>query len=139
MKRPVGVKVLAVFCVAWGVCQAAAVLQDLWRTGVRGTYWRPFVEPVWLATLVWVLMGFLCAIWVVIGVGLWMLRAWARNALVFLMALSLSGIAIHLVIQYILPDYGWTPGYFILGSIALLDSAVIWYMYRPQIKRAFGT
>ena len=138
MKPPFGVRVLGLFCVVWGLYQLAEIFSEARRTVVSGTYWRPVIEPVWLTLVVWGLMGFLCVIWVVIGVGLWMLRAWARNALVFLMALSLSGIAIHLVIQQILPDNGWSPGYYVTGAIAVFNALCIVYMYRPRIKRLFG-
>jgi hypothetical protein len=66
---------------------------------------------------------------IVLGWGLWGLKSWAWLLSVILIGLN---VVIH-VLGLFSPDM-------LIGSIGtlIIDGIILWYLFQPQIKKAFG-
>jgi len=135
MKRPLGVKILAVFCVISGLCGTAAGAVEAWRTVARSVELDLFA---WVILLVWAVNSILGAMWIVIGVGLWKLRKWARRLVIVLSALAIGTVSVSLILKHFNPD-SWMPAPWYLLLVGSPYSLFLIYMFSRDVKRAFST
>lgn len=87
-------------------------------------------------TVVYAVIVALALVFVVVGVGLWRLRPWARGLTLALMALRLI---------FLLPGLIFSVVQFSLfnliahGLFVLLYAWIVWYLFQPEVKQAFST
>ena len=104
-----------------------------------GSEWLlPYLLRLWSAggmALMLGVVGLPALVLIVVGVGLWRLRNWARVSNIFLTAVKL----LLLLLASLLTLHA-TPAYFL--GLELLQAAVyawiIWYLFQPPVKQAFG-
>lgn len=153
MKRPFGIAVLAVIhfleaflfvftgAVLWLFARLVAELgtQALEAPDEMSARMLPLIlEFIQSGKLVavFVLIGALALVFAIAGVGLWRLRRWARGLTVGLMALRLvlllPGLVVFAVVQFDAVLLSAHVG------MALLYAWIVWYLFQPEVKRAFG-
>ncbi len=117
MKRPDGVTLIGVYhfllgaLALMGICAILIGLAAVLSSGERGAIWGGLA----LAFLAVVACVFAVAS-LAVGWGLLQMKEWARWGAIALAILSLTGFPI------------WT----------VIGGAIIWYLFRPEVKEAFG-
>lgn len=153
MKRPIGVTFLAVLhwldavtFLLFGVMLmlVARLAADLQASNIE----LPGVPPQMAETVfrlaepgiagaILVALGFLAVLFVVIGVGLWKLRNWARVTALVLMGLRVVLLVAGTLLWLLL--LGFDPLSLGLNLLFILVYAwILWYLLQPHVKRAFG-
>jgi len=141
MERPTGVTVLAVlnFLGAGGCALAGlAFMVGLGIGGAAVASTKGAGAGALLAGLgaVGGVVLLVCAaIGVVIGIGLWKLRGWARTVTIVLSIIALV-MAVPSFFFSILSFR--VVQLFFLFIRAGISALIVWYMFRPHVKQAFG-
>jgi hypothetical protein len=133
-KRPTGITILAGVQTFVGCANLAIALlpmTGIWLWGTTVATWvlaHPWARPIALGGELLVF-----AIYVWIGIGLWRLRPWARQAeIVFLVVVTLDRLADALSFRPVAVACAFLAWY------ALFYLWLIWYLMRPQVRAAFG-
>ncbi|HZQ92109.1 MAG TPA: hypothetical protein VFA60_09980 [Terriglobales bacterium] len=135
MNRPLGITLLAVLNFASAAVQiAAGVLVFTGRvsnaiTVGTGLDWFLHGPLAGLAVLL------LALIQLLIGIGLWRLRNWARRLLVVILGLNCAGLVVALFAAGRLHDS------VALIAVALrlaISALLLWYLLSPPVARAFA-
>ncbi|MBK8048878.1 MAG: DUF2127 domain-containing protein [Anaerolineales bacterium] len=126
MKRPAGIAILAGLLIVVSILNFLGGFAYLGLSNVTPAAGMAAMVPP--PALGWghIIVG---ALGLVLGWGLWSLKRWAWLLSVILIGLN---VIIHLFGVF-MPDM-------MIGSIGslLIDGIILWYLFRPQIKQAFG-
>lgn len=137
MERPTGVTVLAILNFLGAACMVMVGLLFMLGLGLAGlgAGQQSAGGMAFLMGLGAVAGVIFLIIAIVVGIGLWRLRNWARILTIILAAISLVPLLpglmfsmlsleiFSMMVQLVFAGfYGW----------------IIWYMVRPHVKRAFG-
>lgn len=141
MERPAGVTVLAVLnflgaglCVLGGL----AFMVDMGIGGAaaasrKGAGMGAFL--VGLGAVGGVVLLVFAVIAALVGIGLWTLRGWARTVTI---VLSILGLVVAVPAFFIsLLSFRVVHLIFLLTR-AGISALIVWYMFRPHVKQAFG-
>jgi len=139
MQRPVGVTILAVlaFVAAWGLVLMAllsllggALVSSL---GARGVGMMAGLG----AAVIAVFFLILAAVEVVVGIGLWKLRNWARIVTIVLCGLSFLGAVLSILNPFHIHVFFFL---FLLRRLiyAAIYAWILWYLFQPNVKQSFG-
>lgn len=125
MQRPTGVAILAGLLIVLGVLAIMGGISSLMLSSAAARQGLGAVVPTsWLA---WanIIVGIAE---LVVGYGLWGMHKWAWLVAIVVLALN--------VVAQILALFspGWPAA--LLGLV--LSAVVIWYLTRPDVKKAFG-
>jgi uncharacterized membrane protein (DUF2068 family) len=127
MQRPTGVTIIAVLAAIGGVL---GILSGLALIGLGGFIAASGVTGGALAPIVGLLLLAYGVLALVLAYGFWTLKPWAWTLGIGLQA---AGIVIN-ILQF-MNDTTQLGSRII--SIAI-SAAIIWYLYRPNVKAAFG-
>lgn len=140
MERPTGVTVLAILNFLGAACMVMVGLLFMLGLGLAGLGAGQqsaggMAFLMGLGAIAGVIFLIFAVIAIVVGIGLWRLRNWARILTIILAAISLLPLLPGLMLSMLSLEifsmmfqlafagfYGW----------------IIWYMVQPQVKRAFG-
>lgn len=139
MDRPVGVTVLAVLSIAFGiVIGLIGVLALLWGAVIsRGSVDSWGLNKFFAigGAVIAVICFGVTAVYAVIGRGLLKLQNWARVVSIVFAALGLLSLPLGLINLH--GQVHPLVGLRILASVAI-DIWVLIYLFRPHVKQAFG-
>ncbi len=142
MERPTGVTILAVLnffgagllgLAALFFFVGGAALSQM-STGAAGGPGSPAFLAGMGAFVGVILLG-CAALWVTVGVGLWKLLNWGRVLYIVLMCLGVLGATYGLLGALAHFQAGAMIGRAL--SVAL-NVWILWYLFRPHVKQAFG-
>jgi len=145
MERPTGITIIAMLSFIEALWCVLVTLSSFWGVGLEvagakaasaGTRGIMALLMSW-GGVIGVVMLVSGVIAVVVGVGLLKLRNWSRILTIILTALSLVLLAASLLLTLLLH-------FVLLASIFDLVYAgicvwILWYMFRPHVRQAFGT
>ncbi len=153
MKRPGGVTVLALLHFLEAILfllvglMLFLVVQLLAQVGTGAVQQAPdeMTRRVMTLLLEWIQGGqmqvvyavivVLALVFIVVGVGLWRLRPWARLLTLALMVLRLLFLLPGLIFSLV----RFEPLSLVVQLVfVLLYAWIIWYLFQPEVKRAFG-
>jgi uncharacterized membrane protein (DUF2068 family) len=140
MQRPTGVTILAVLAfIGAGLLVVGALFGLLggMLVSTMSASRMGMMAGVGAAVLAVFLLIF-AAVDVVVGVGLWKLKNWAR-----ILTIVLTGIAFLGSVLSILNPFGHMHIFFFVFLIRRLVLAaiyawILWYLFQPNVKQAFG-
>ena len=127
MQRPTGVTIIAVLSAIGGVL---GILGGLALVGFSGFIAASGVAGGGLATIVGLLLIVYGVLALVLAYGFWTLKPWAWTLGVGLQA---AGIVIN-ILQFV--NNSANAGSTVVSIV--ISAAIIWYLYRPNVKAAFG-
>lgn len=121
-QRPLGVTIIAIFLILGGII---GILAGLAGFGLFGTaegaapaFWSVYSGSLLLVSI----------IELIVGIGLWMLKGWAWTI-----------AAVVVILRVILDVISLFFGFSFSPIIALVIHAIVlWYLFRPEVKQAFG-
>lgn len=138
MQRPTGVTVLAILSFLGAGCLVILGLLAFAGGALLATMLRSSM-PAGLMAGVTSVIGVFCllfaALYVVTGIGLWTLKPWGRILTIILVSLGLLFGVIGLLTGMM---------HFMIGLViwrvfwCAIDVLILWYMFTPEVKRAFG-
>ena len=148
MERPTGVTILAVVAfIGAGLCALAglALLGIAIFAGARLlSHLAEYPQLAIVAGVGGAVIGVICllsaVLYVVIGIGYWKLKNWARILSVVLICLALASSCVSLVVALTHISTGFFLGLFFRRLV--LAAVQIWiliYLFKPQVKQAFGS
>ena len=140
IKRPIGVTILGVMMIIAGVLFALTGLAFVFMgsTAAVATGRENSGVAILLAGLgaaagvIFLLFG---GVHMVLATGILKLRNVARILTILLFALSAAGACLGLIaisVRFSRVALAWN------ASLVVVDAWVLWYLLRPQIKKAFG-
>jgi len=153
MKRPSGVTVLALLHFLEAILfllvglMLFLVVQLLAQVGTDAVQQAPdeMSRRVMTLLLEWIQSGqmlivyavivVLAAVFVVVGVGLWRLRPWARPLTLALMVLRLLLLLPGLILSVVRFEPLSLAAQLVF---VVLYAWIVWYLFQPEVKRAFG-
>ena|SRR5215210_5087996 len=127
MQRPTGVTILAVLAFIGGIF---GILGGLALVGFGGVIAASGVAGGGFASILGVLLLVYGVLALVLGYGFWTLQAWAWT-----LGIGLQAAGIALDILQVVNDSTQLVGAIV--SIAI-SAAILWYLYQPHVKAAFG-
>lgn len=135
MKRPVGVTILAVIAIIYGIFNLLLTLlgllgSALLASGFGNAAAKYSAGPLAYATVSDAVLGVL---YLAFGIGAFMMKRWAWTAGVVALVLEVVHQIVGLVIQGFSVSKVVTT--VIIVVIALL---LLWYLFRPNVRAAFG-
>jgi len=136
MKRPVGVTILAVIAVIYGIFSLLLALlgllgSALLASGVAAAAIRYSAGTLAYATISDAVLGIL---YLAFGIGAFRLKGWAWTTGVAALVLEVVRQIIGVVIQ------GFSAGTIVRDSISIVIALLLlWYLFRPNVRAAFGT
>ncbi len=143
MQRPTGVTILAVLdFLAAGACLLLAVAFGLGfgllgsiAGGGEGGSDAGMAVLMGLGALAGVVFVVAALISLVVGVGLWKLKNWAR---ILTIVFSILGVLSNLA-GAVIPMMTGEPVSAVSSLIGLgVNVLILWYMFQPDVKQAFG-
>jgi len=144
MERPVGVTVIAVLDFIGAGFLVLAALAMMLLGGVmaaRMANGMPLgmLGGAGLAVVAVFCLGF-AVLGVVIGVGLLKLQNWARVVTIVLTGLGALFAVLGLLGGVMSPGMMFGGGLIVRQIVTLaIDGWILWYMFQPHVKQAFGT
>lgn len=140
MKRPVGVTILAVIGIIYGIFSLLLALLGLLgeallasgfgNLGTRASTSGISPGNLAYATITDAILGIL---YLAFGIGAFQLKGWARNAGVVALVLDIVRQIIGVVRQ------GFGVGKSAVAIITIVIALVLlWYLFRPNVRAAFG-
>lgn len=153
MKRPGGVTMLAILHFLEAILfllvgvMLFLVVQLLAQVGADAVQQAPdeMTRRTMTLLLEWIQGGEMVAVYavivvlalvfIVVGVGLWRLRPWSRVLTLGLMALRLLLLLPGLIFSLVQFEPLLLTGQLVF---ALLYAWIVWYLFQPEVKRAFG-
>lgn len=140
-KRPIGITLLAVAFLWIGVIGGLAFPIMLLTGGISQLWDLSLGRVVHSPALLHLLSSLLSILWfgayilyAFIGFGLWKLRRWAWKAVVIVHWICVCGGALGGPITAL---HNAAMGIALLGILAPY-AGILWYLYRPGVKAAFG-
>jgi hypothetical protein len=139
VKRPLGVTILAILAIIGGILSLLGALLGLVGTSLAASgalagngVAAPTTAVLAYSTASAVIFGVL---YLAFGIGAFMLKGWAWTAGVIALALNIVG---DLVSPFITGS-GFTGGAIVGAVIGILISlALLYYLFRPNVRTAFG-
>jgi hypothetical protein len=132
MKRPVGITILAVLAIIYGIFSLLLTLLGLLGTGlaVSGVgHVKYAVGTLVYATISDAVLGIL---YLTFGIGAFQLQDWAWTTGVVALVLTIVRSIVDVVRQ------GFSASSIVSASIYLVIALVLlWYLFRPNIRAAF--
>ena len=121
-QRPLGVTIIAIFLILGGIIGILGGLVGLGLfgspAGAAPAFWSVYSGSLLLVSI----------IELIVGIGLWMLKGWAWTIAV-----------VVVILRIILDVISLFFGFSISPVIALVIHAIVlWYLFRPEVKKAFG-
>jgi len=139
MQRPTGVTILAVLAfLAAAVLVLMALLSLLGGALVSSLGARGMGTLAGLgAAVIAVFFLILAAVEVVVGIGLWKLRNWARIVTIVLCGLSFLGAVLSILNPFHIHVFFFL---FLLRRLiyAAIYAWILWYLFQPNVKQSFG-
>lgn len=153
MKRPSGITVLALLHFLEAILfllvglMLFLVVQLLAQVGTDAVQQAPdeMSRRVMTLLLEWIQSGqmlivyavivVLAAVFIVVGVGLWRLRPWARPLTLALMVLRLLLLLPGLILSVVRFEPLSLAAQLVF---VVLYAWIVWYLFQPEVKRAFG-
>ena len=140
MQRPTGVTILAVLAfIGAGLLVAAALFSLLggMLVSTMGASRMGMLAGVGAAVIA-VFLLIAAAVDIVVGVGLWKLKNWARIITIVLIGIGLLGSVLSIV-----SPFGHMHVFFFVFLIRRLILAaiyawILWYLFQPNVKQAFS-
>ena len=141
MQRPTGVTILAVLAfIGAGLLVAAALFSLLggMLVSTMGASRMGMLAGVGAAVIA-IFLLIAAAVDIVVGVGLWKLKNWARIITIVLIGIGLLGSVLSIV-----SPFGHMHVFFFVFLIRRLILAaiyawILWYLFQPNVKQAFGS
>jgi hypothetical protein len=135
MKRPTGVTILAVLAIIYGIFNLLLVLLALLGAALAVSGLSPRAIPYSIGTLGYAAISdaILGILFLAFGIGALQLKRWAWItgvvALVLDVVRQIVGVVMH----------GFTTGNIVSFSITIVVALVVlWYLFRPNVRAAFG-
>jgi hypothetical protein len=138
MQRPTGVTVLAILCFIGAAFLLMGGLLSFAGGGLMAAALRSSLPPgvvAGVAGVIGVIFLVIAALYFITGYGLWALKPWGRMLTIILTSLALFfgvlgllGGMLHFAIFLVMWRIFWCA----------VDVLVLWYMFTPEVKRAFG-
>lgn len=138
MERPAGVTVLAVLSFLGAAFLLIAGLLSFAGGGLIAGALRDSVGAGVMAGIIGaigIIMLLFAALYFITGYGLWALKPWGRMLTIILVGISLAfgvlgllGGMMHFRVMLVMWRMFWCA----------IDVLVLWYMFTPEVKRAFG-
>lgn len=143
MERPTGVTILAVLSFIGAVFTALGGLALMLGMGAAGAAMRQSGEAagglgallLGLGAIAGVLFLILAVVYGAIGYGLWTLRSWARIVTLVFMILGAALAALGLLASLVAFEL---VSLFFQLIIVGIYAWIIWYLFQPHVKEAFG-
>jgi hypothetical protein len=138
MQRPTGVTVLAILSFLGAGCLVILGLLMFAGGAMLATALRSSMPGGLLAGVTSVIAVFcllFAALYVATGIGLWTLKPWGRVLTIILVLLSLLFSVLRLLgsmMHFAIPLVIWNI------IVCSVDVLILWYMFTPEVKRAFG-
>jgi uncharacterized membrane protein (DUF2068 family) len=140
MQRPTGVTILAVLAfIGAGLLVVGALFSLLggMLVSTMGASRMGMLAGVGAAVIA-VFLLVAAAVDIVVGVGLWKLKNWARIITIVLIGIGLLGSVLSII-----SPFGHMHVFFFLFLIRRLILAaiyawILWYLFQPNVKQAFG-
>lgn len=135
MKRPVGVTILAILAIIYGVFSLLLALlgllgSALLASGISATTIKYSAETLVYATISDVVLG---ALYLAFGIGALQLKGWAWTTGVVALALDVVRTIVGIVLQ------GFGASRIVVAVITIVILLVVlWYLFRPNVRAAFG-
>lgn len=135
MQRPVGVTILAVLAIIYGIFSLLLALlgllgASLLAAGVGDVATRYSAGTLVYATISDAVLGIL---YLAFGIGAFRLKGWAWTTGVAALVLDVVRTIVGVVIQ------GFSAGRIVGPSITIVIALlVLWYLFRPNVRAAFG-
>jgi hypothetical protein len=136
MKRPTGVTIVAIIAIIYGIFSLLLVFLGLVgialeASGAAALAGRSVAGRYDVGTLAYAVIwdAVLGILYLVFGIGAFMLKGWAWTVGVVVLVLEV----VRNIIGYFIS--GFSPISIITGVIALL---LLWYLLRPNVRAAFG-
>ncbi|HMA37121.1 MAG TPA: hypothetical protein VKY74_21885 [Chloroflexia bacterium] len=131
MKRPVGVTILAVLAIIYGIFNLLLTLLGLIGIGLAASGVAAVASKYDVGTLAYAAIwdAVLGILYLVFGIGAFRLKSWAWTT-------GLVALVLELVRNIV--------GYFIsgFGALSIITSVLalllLWYLFRPNVRAAFG-
>jgi uncharacterized membrane protein (DUF2068 family) len=127
MQRPTGITILAVLSFIGGIL---AILAGLALVGLSGAIAAAAGGGTGLATILGLLLLIFGVLEIVLGYGFWTLKPWAWS-----MGVALQGAGIVLNVFQFINNSSQLAS--VIFSIAI-SAAILWYLFQPHVKAAFG-
>ena len=140
MQRPTGVTILAVLCFIGTVLALLAALGSFFvggigMTGMGGQATGMAGTMAMFGAFAGVVMLTLAVLYLLIGLGLWKLRSWGRMLAIIVVAVGMVAALAGLVKSFMPLHVGGVVWELIVIAI---DVWILWYLFRPHVKQAFG-
>ena len=136
MKRPTGITALAVVAVIYGIFNLLIALLGLLGTAILASGIAPRAIRYSAGTLIYATISdaVLGIVFLVFGIGALRLKGWAWTLGVAALALELVRQAVGVVMQ------GLSAGTLVRDGVTVLIALVVlWYLFRPDVRGAFGS
>lgn len=136
MKRPVGVTILAVIAIVYGIFSLLLALlgllgSALLASGVAAAAIRYSAGTLAYATISDVVLGIL---YLAFGIGAFRLKGWAWTAGIAALVLDVVRQIVGIVVIQ-----GFTATKIVGASITIVIALLLlWYLFRPNVRAAFG-
>jgi hypothetical protein len=130
MKRPVGVTILAVIAIIYGIFSLLLAFLALVGIGFKASGVATTAVSYGVGTLAYAAISdaILGILYFVFGIGAFRLKGWAWTAGVVALVLDL--------VRYIVGDI--ISGFRVTSLIGLVALVLLWYLFRPNVRAAFG-
>ncbi len=135
MKRPVGVTILAVIGIIYGIFSLLLALlgllgSALLASGTYGAAVKYSAGTLAYATISDAVLGIL---YLAFGIGAFQLKGWAWTTGVVALVLDILRNIVSLVIR------GFSAGSIVVPIVTIVIALVLlWYLFRPNVRAAFG-
>lgn len=134
MKRPVGITILAVLAIIYGIFSLLLALlgllgSALLASGVASQTIKYSAGTLVYATISDAILGIL---YLAFGIGTFSLKRWAWTAGVVALVLDI----VRQIIGFVL--HGFSAGIVFPIITIVIALVVLWYLFRPTVRAAFG-
>ena len=136
MKRPTGITVLAVMAVIYGIFNLLLTLlgllgSALLASGVAAASIKYSAGTLAYATIVDFVIGI---VFLAFGIGAFQLKGWAWTTGIAALVLEVVRQVVGLGLQ------GFSVGTMVRDGITIVIALVLlWYLFRPNVRAAFGS
>jgi hypothetical protein len=135
MKRPVGVTILAVIAVIYGIFSLLLALLGLLGSALLASHVAAAAIKYSAGTLAYATISdaVLGILYLAFGIGAFRLKGWAWTTGVAALVLEIVRQIAGIVIQ------GFKASTIVIdGIIIVIALLLLWYLFRPSIRGAFG-
>jgi hypothetical protein len=136
MKRPLGITILGVIAVIYGIFNLLVALLGLLGSALKASGVAPAAIKYSAGTLAYATISdaVLGVLFLAFGIGALRLKGWAWTVGVAVLVLELVRQMVAVVLQ------GFSAGTIARDGITLVIALlVVWYLFRPDVRAAFST